>query len=111
MAFDVNIDYKAKQNEIKKQMDAETDPAKRRRCRLNLMPQDSRALKSLRLICRNMVNMLQLQNWMPCPKYRRTSAEIWLMMRAQITPHCKTGLKTNIVTGKQIGRASCREEC
>ena len=29
MAFDVNIDYKAKQNEIKKQMDAETDPAKK----------------------------------------------------------------------------------
>lgn len=29
MAFDVNTDYKAKQNEIKKQMDAETDPAKK----------------------------------------------------------------------------------
>ena len=29
MAYDVNIDYKAKQNEIKKQMDAETDPAKK----------------------------------------------------------------------------------
>ena len=29
MAFDVNIDYRAKQNEIKKQMDAETDPAKK----------------------------------------------------------------------------------
>lgn len=29
MAFDVNIDYKAKQNEIKKQMDAETDPVKK----------------------------------------------------------------------------------
>ena len=29
MAFDVNTDYKAKQNEIKKQMDAETDPVKK----------------------------------------------------------------------------------
>ena len=29
MAYDVNTDYKAKQNEIKKQMDAETDPAKK----------------------------------------------------------------------------------
>ena len=29
MAFDVNTDYKSKQNEIKKQMDAETDPAKK----------------------------------------------------------------------------------
>ena len=29
MAYDVNIDYKAKQNEIKKQMDAETDPVKK----------------------------------------------------------------------------------
>ena len=29
MAFDANTDYKAKQNEIKKQMDAETDPAKK----------------------------------------------------------------------------------
>ena len=29
MAYDVNTDYKAKQNEIKKQMDAETDPVKK----------------------------------------------------------------------------------
>lgn len=29
MAFDVNTDYRAKQNEIKKQMDAETDPVKK----------------------------------------------------------------------------------
>ena len=29
MAFDANIDYKSKQNEIKKQMDAETDPVKK----------------------------------------------------------------------------------
>ena len=29
MAFDVNTDYKSKQNEIKKQMDAETDPVKK----------------------------------------------------------------------------------
>lgn len=29
MAYDVNIDYKLKQNEIKKQLDAETDPAKK----------------------------------------------------------------------------------
>ena len=29
MAYDVNIDYKAKQNEIQKQIDAETDPAKK----------------------------------------------------------------------------------
>ena len=29
MAFDVNTDYKSKQNEIKKQMDAETDPTKK----------------------------------------------------------------------------------
>ena len=29
MAYDVNIDYKAKQNEIQKQIDAETDPVKK----------------------------------------------------------------------------------
>ena len=29
MAFDANIDYKAKQIEIQKQIDAETDPAKK----------------------------------------------------------------------------------